>query len=465
MCATFFFKESDQNTLSSVQQPSIHDVSRLEEVVVSEIRHAKSVEELKSIVLRAGQENLKISIAGARHSQGGHIFYADAVVIDMTSFNKMLKLDKDRKVLTVQSGATWEQIQNYINPHGLAVMVMQASNIFTLGGSMSVNAHGRDHKYGSIVETISSFRLLKADGEIVNVSRTENSELFNLVIGGYGLFGIILDVDIRLTENLVYKKKTKYIDYKDYPAYFAKNIKGNSDLGLHFAWPSIKRSELLEKVLIADYHPTTSYSKKVFKLQEEEGIRRNKYFLNLSRKSDQGKAIRWSLQRRLIGLHGSLLSRNNAMRPEVKFLEYDSPKDTDILQEYFFPIKSYQAFMTGMRDILIRYDVNLLSATLRYVPAASEPFLKYASSEDSFAAVLYINQGLDDDAKALAAKWTRELVDLALSLDGNYYLAYQLYPTKDQIRSAYPMLNEFFRKKRAYDPNELFMNKFYEYYK
>lgn len=100
---------------------------------------------------------------------------------------------------------------------------MQSSYVFTIGGTLSANAHGRDLDSSSVVETIKSFRLLNANGEILNVSRIENSELFKLVIGGYGLFGVILDVDIELTDNEIYEQKSVVMDYKDFPKYFKKN--------------------------------------------------------------------------------------------------------------------------------------------------------------------------------------------------------------------------------------------------
>ena len=98
----------------------------------------------------------------------------------------MLRIDTLARVITIQSGGTWADIQAAVNRLGLAVEVMQSSNIFTIGGSLSVNAHGRDPRYGSMVDSILSFRFLTSDGAIKNVSRHENGELFQSVIGGYG---------------------------------------------------------------------------------------------------------------------------------------------------------------------------------------------------------------------------------------------------------------------------------------
>jgi decaprenylphospho-beta-D-ribofuranose 2-oxidase len=156
----------------------IHDVSRLIPVEVREIVQSKEEEQLISIIKEAKEKGLKVSIAGIKHSQGGHTLYPDSLHLDMTTYKQILDINQEEKTARVQSGATWKQVQEAVNPYGLSVKVMQSSNIFTIGGSLSVNAHGRDVRYGPMVETINSFRLLTANGEIVNVSREQHPDLF-----------------------------------------------------------------------------------------------------------------------------------------------------------------------------------------------------------------------------------------------------------------------------------------------
>ena len=78
--------------------------------------------------------------------------------------------------------------------------------------------------------------------------------------------------------------------------------------------------------------------------------------------------------------------------------------------------------------------------------------------------MFYSNQQLSRSGIEKAKIMTRKLVDLALENGGIYYLTYQLYPTQNQIRHAYPEIDQFFNKKRKYDSQELFMNKFYKHY-
>jgi len=442
----------------------VNDVTRLNPIPVRQVHEINNVEQIRAALREAIKLHLKVSIAGKRHSQGGQTAYPNGVVLNMTNFNRILRLDRQNKVLTVQSGATWEQIQDYLNPYGLAVEVQQASNIFTVGGSLSVNAHGRDPNYGPVIQTVRGFRLMECDGSIVNVSRTESRELFRLVIGGYGLFGVILDVDLAVTDNEVYEKHQQGMPYTEYLAYFQRNVKGNSKVGLAYAWPSIRKKDLLQHFVVYTFTKTTKRPKGIFDLHQEGDIDFNSRALAMSRRSEVGKDLRWFLQETVADLVSTrTVSRNNAMRPPVKFLAYSSVEDTDILQEYFVPLRKLVNFVDDLRKVFLEERINLLSATIRYVPRDSESFLPYAH-EDCFAVVLYINQPLSVKGKSDAEQWTRRLVEAALRNRGTYYLPYQQYPSVEQIRLAYPMLDEFVEKKRMYDREGVFSNSFYERY-
>lgn len=443
----------------------INDVSRLNPTLVREIYTVRDEEGLREKILEAKRLNLKVSMAGQKHSQGGHQFSEGGIVLDMLQFNKIVSLDEKNKVIKVQSGATWDQVQRYINSFGLALKVMQTSNIFTVGGSMSLNIHGRDPNYRTIRDCIKSFRLMLADGKVVNVSRTENEELFNLVIGGMGLFGVILDADIELTDDVVLEKRTRYMDYKEYSKYFQKEIKNNKEVGLYGAALSIAPGKNFLKELSETTYVRSSQILKSTALHDEDQIFRNKFLLNLSRKFAWGKKLRWSLQKMLVddSDQNKPVSRNNAMREPIKFLEYHSKHDTDILQEYFVPTDQFVSFIDGLREIVLKEKINLIHIGIRYVSEDKESILSYAQ-KDSFAIVIYVNQGLSEKEIEKAKAWTNKFVDLAIQNGGSYYLAYQLFPSGQQLKRAYPEIDKVFEKKKFYDPELRFMNKFYQQY-
>src|SRR5699024_1047111 len=161
--------------------------------------------------------------------------YPNATMIDMKGYNDILHINPKEQTITVQAGATWDDVQQALNPYNLAIQVSQSQNIFTVGGSISANVHGRDIRNDSLIETVESFRLLLADGEIIEVSREENADLFRYVIGGYGLFGLILDVTLSVTNDELYEHDVAMFDYEAYPAFIEDKVVGDEDVKMHLA--------------------------------------------------------------------------------------------------------------------------------------------------------------------------------------------------------------------------------------
>lgn len=343
---------------------------------------------------------------------------------------------------------------------------MQSSNIFTIGGSMSANVHGRDPNEGPLIDTIASFRLMNAQGRIIQVSRTENAEWFPLVVGGYGLFGIVLDADIRLTDDEEYVEQTTSLTVEQFPNYFTQNVKNNLEIGLTFARISTAPSSFLQEMYVTVYKKTNMpLSNKKHELKEEQNIERNKFLFGLLRKFNWGKDFSWSLQKKLLYPENThtIISRNNAMRPEVKFLDYNNGQRTDILQEYFVPLDQFVPFVQQFKKIVIENELNLINITVRYVPKNKEALLSYAK-KDCFSFAFLFNMKRSSHGIAHMKHATRKIVDLALQHNGTYYLTYQLFPSNKQLYIAYPEAKLFFLCKKKLDPHLLFMNEFYARY-
>jgi FAD/FMN-containing dehydrogenase len=440
----------------------INDISNLNATPVARIVYPSTIQELIELVNAAKKDGLKVSMAGKRHSQGGHAFSEGNVVVDMNKLNKIIHFDSSNKLITVEPGVTWKQIQLYCNPHNLALKVTQTASIFTVGGSLSVNCHGRDPHYGPLIETIKGFRILLADGSIVNASRQENQELFSLAIGGYGLFGIITEIDILLTHNDVYDKNSKTVSIEDYPAFVKKNIINNPDVGLHYGQIVL----MGEKIVAVTYTKTTRYDKKALRIEKERNVLFAKWALGVRRKYGTLNALSRFFEWPSAVLRESnsqTTCRNNAMQHPVESLEYFSEDNTDLLQSYFIPINALSEFIQNFKKLITNKNITLLNVLIRYIPKDSESFLRYAT-QDYFEIVLFINVKRSPEHIAYAQKWTQKLIDVVLDLKGCYYLPTQLWATDAQLKQAYPMIEDFFAKKREYDPQELFFNTFYTRY-
>src|SRR5450631_3816437 len=161
---------------------SINDASCLNKTEIYGVVDVKSVDDIARTLAFARANRLSITTAGVRHSMGGQAFRKGGIVLDMRGFNRIV-LNEGTRTITVQPGATWHDIQNVLHPR-FAVRAMQSTDIFSVGGSISVNAHGMDHQAGAVAKSIKSMRVMLADGSLRTVSPTENRELFDLVVGG-----------------------------------------------------------------------------------------------------------------------------------------------------------------------------------------------------------------------------------------------------------------------------------------
>lgn len=446
---------------------TINDFSRLNETKIHTLATPSSYEELQKIIRYAQANNLKIAMAGSRHSQGGHAFFADAIVINLKKLNKILDFNPHKKLITVQTGATWKDIQEFLQPHGLAVKIMQFVNIFTIGGSLSVNCNGVDPHFGPLIESVQSIKILLADGSIVTASRSENSELFSLAIGGYGLFGVILEATLQVVEDELYKPTTKMVSLEDYIQKI-KTIPNDPKIGFHFGYLTFRSvsKNLFGKVVYFDFNKfddTKLSDKKNIrkrKLNTEKFISIKKVFTKLWANNKLAKASSWIPE---TIRHTKIISRNNIMRPDASHVYIETPRETNLLQEYFIPVDNLISFIASLEKITKDLNFNLMLVSLRFIPKNTENFLSYTTT-DRIGIVLFFNQKITEEGNEKTKKWTQHLIEAAAQLNGTYYLPIQLHATKEQTLKAYPKLNNFFELKKKYDSSELFMNYFYNKY-
>lgn len=454
---------------------TLNDASCLNRTPVHGVVRVGHEDDVRAALGFARQHGLRVSIAGVRHSMGGQAFAPGALVLDMTAFNRVA-LDAATRTLTAQSGATWHDIQIVLHPR-FAVKAMQSTDIFTVGGSIAVNAHGMDHTAGSVGRTLRAMRVMLADGSVVRASRAENAELFGLVLGGYGLFGVILDAELEVTDNVVYRSERRVVDYRAFPDLFAREIQPDAAVGLLYGHLSTASRSLLREMLLYSYRRTGAPGQPVPELTEVSGVKLRRLVFNLAKLGALPMEAKWwaekYLEPRLESCPVSrgqaqtegeacLVPRNQPMHDSVRYLKNGLAGETDILHEYFVPRDRFVPFVDGLRDAVRAGGVTLLNASVRVVHA-EDTVLTYAPT-DMFAIVLYVNQTVDARGHGRMRRLTGELIDLAARHGGTFFLPYQLHYSAEQLARAYPRIGDFFAAKRRWDPDGLFTSTFHDRY-
>ncbi|MER8477847.1 FAD-binding oxidoreductase [Mesorhizobium sp. M1163] len=455
-------KGGDINDASGLSMTPVYGV-----IEVSEENH------IARALAFARTNGLKVSVAAVRHSMGGHAFDDNALVLDMRKFNK-ISVDAAAKAMTLQPGARWHDIQNLLHPR-LAVKAMQSTDIFSVGGSLSVNAHGMDHQAGSVAGSIRSMRVMLADGSVTTCSPAENTELFRHVVGGYGLFGVVLEATLDIVDNAVYRTSREIIKSDDFPTFFAEALEPNRAIGLFYGHLSTAPGNFLEDMIVyrydkvADQPPADQPA-----IGEPGSVGLKRVIINLAKWGSLFQELKWFTEKTLEPQFESctvartaamaegeacLVTRNNPMHDSVPYLFNDLLDETDILHEYFIPRAAYNPFIAEAREILRNQSLPVLNASVRIVHK-EDVALNYAP-EPAYSLVLYINQPTDADGNARMRALTRALIDVTIKHGGRFFLPYQLHYTGKELLASYPELPSFLAKKRQYDPGELFSSTFY----
>ncbi|RYZ98225.1 MAG: FAD-binding oxidoreductase, partial [Proteobacteria bacterium] len=192
--------------LRALPHPLLNDIhSQLNASEQFEVVRPVTVKELRKAVWKAQREGRGISIQGGGHSMGGQQYGKGSLHVDTSGMNKLISLDEKRAVAVVEAGIQWPALIEALhaaqgdNPFPLTIRQKQTgADNMSIGGALSSNVHGRGLRFAPFVEDVESFWLMGANGREIHCSRLEHPELFRRAIGGYGLFGIITRVELRL---------------------------------------------------------------------------------------------------------------------------------------------------------------------------------------------------------------------------------------------------------------------------
>ena len=437
----------------------INDVTQLNPILISKLETPTSIEELQNIIKKSDKS---ISIGGGRFSMGGQTASTGSTHIDMRKLNKIVYFSAENKTIIVEAGIRWCDIQQFVDEHNLSVKIMQTYANFTVGGSLSVNCHGRYIGLGAVILSVKSMEVVLANGDILFCSAIENSEIFFACIGCYNAIAIIAKVEFELVENLPVKRVFKTMETTEYKKYFFENIRENKEIVFHNAdlYPPKYKNARAVSWVKTDEKPTVKT--RLMPLSEAYPIER--YFISAFSKSNFGKWRRENLIDPILYLSKKVHWRNYEAGYDVSELEPESRKNsTYVLQEYFIPVNKFDDFTCLMSEIFQRHQVNVLNVSVRHAQKDIGSLLAWAK-EEVFAFVVWYKQNTNDIEKNKVGVWTRELIDASISLNGSYYLPYQAHATSEQFHNAYPNAKKLFELKTKLDPIFKFRNVIWDTY-
>jgi FAD/FMN-containing dehydrogenase len=443
----------------------LDDASRLDAVTVARHWRPASVageawlEALRGELKRAAAERRPVCVGAARHSMGGQALARDGVAMTLDvkpAAEPWIAIDRATRTYRVAAGARWHQVIAALDPLGLSPAVMQSNHDFGVAATLSVNAHGWPVPYGPFGSTVRSARVMLASGDLVRCSPAENAELFALVMGGYGLVGVVVDLEPALADNQLLAATHELMPAPQLGPRLAAGAAQDASVRMAYGRLAVDARRFLREALLVTLRPVAgtppaamsgglmvSLSREVFRAQVG---------------SDAAKRARWYAET-VAGPKTSsgVASRNRLLNEPVANLAGRDRSRTDILHEYFLPADGLESFLAACRRVIPGSRQDLLNVTLRYVQADPTSVLAYARDTRVAAVMLFSQRMTRVDEEDMAAM-TQRLIDAALDAGGSFYLPYRLHARREQVARAYPRLDEFVARKRHYDPGLLFQN-------
>jgi len=462
---------------ASPESAEVNDVhSQLNPTRVSEILHPRSPQDVREIIRTAQKNRKTISICGGRHAMGGQEFGTDTTLIDIRKLNRIINFNRDTGIIEVEAGIEWPQLtEGYLarqsgdkRTWGIAQKQTGADRL-TMSGTITANAHGRGLKMKPFISNIESFVLVDAGGVARTCSRTENAELFKLVHGGYGLFGVVTSVQLRLVPRTKVERVVQIRTVETLMAAFEKHIADGFEYG-DFQF-SIERhsDDFLHKGVFSCYRPVSIDTP--ISTQEKELTDENWRQLLYLAHTDEKEAfnryaeyylstngqIYWS------DLHQLSTYPDNYHREIDARLHAPYPA-TEMITEIYVPRQALAGFLAEAREDFRKNDTELIYGTVRLIERDDESFLPWAKQPYACTIfnlhVVHSPVGIRRSADAF-----RRLIDMAARRGGSYYLTYHRHATRSQLESCYPQFADFLRLKKQYDPDERFQSDWYRHYR
>ena len=166
------------------------------EYKAARIHHPKTLDEVRELVRRSE----KIRTLGSRHSFNG---IADSTqdMISLEHFDRVIALDKERLTVTVEGGIRYGELSQHLHGAGFALHNLASLPHISVAGACATATHGSGIGNGNLATAVSALELVMANGEIIAVSREQDSDLFYGMVVGLGGFGVVtkLTLDIQPT--------------------------------------------------------------------------------------------------------------------------------------------------------------------------------------------------------------------------------------------------------------------------
>lgn len=180
----------------------------------AKFKKPSSISEVQTIIKDANAKNAKVKVIGAMHSITP-CFVGSDIILSNEKMNKVLSIDKTNLTVTVQAGVSLHQLCGYLKPLGYQPPVVLEWGNFHFGAVSGTHANDSSLSDGAQVSSfVVGVKLVKGNGELLEISSKQNSQYLAAIRSHFGLFGVVCEVTLRIwpARSLLFTYTTQNID-------------------------------------------------------------------------------------------------------------------------------------------------------------------------------------------------------------------------------------------------------------
>jgi L-gulonolactone oxidase len=156
-------------------------------------RHA---DEVATIVREAARRGARLRAVGAALSPSD-IAMSDEEVVVLDGLDRVLAVDVDASLVTVQAGASLAAIDDELGRHGLGLPNFGSIASQTVAGAVATATHGTGLRFGALSTLVEAMTLVAGRGERMRISAREHADCLAGVRCHLGALGIVTDITLR----------------------------------------------------------------------------------------------------------------------------------------------------------------------------------------------------------------------------------------------------------------------------
>jgi len=170
-------------------------------------------------------------------SYGDSCLNDGGTLLDVRALDRLIAFDAHSGVLRAEAGVSLEQVLEFAVPRGWFLPVSPGTRYVSLAGALANDVHGKNHhRAGTFGRHVRAFELLRSDGASLVCSPQENAELFRATVGGLGLTGLILWVEVALKAIQSTDFEVENVKFSNLDEFFTLSAESDATHAYTVAW-------------------------------------------------------------------------------------------------------------------------------------------------------------------------------------------------------------------------------------